>query len=145
MIGTYAALRVLEASAAQLYKHCEDCGISIKKSDLENRLHATLLYSYKPCPNIVPDAGAVHLAQFAGYELFKSEGENALVVLLRAPSIVKRHDALIKQGAVHSYPKFTPHVTLTYLFDGDTVTGLPPIDFPILLGNEYVEALKLDA
>lgn len=141
--GTYAALRVLDPSANWLREHCMACGINQKKSELENRLHATLIYSRVPCPSMMANQEFVYVANFAGYELFESDGKKALVVLLSAPDVVARHNELrALHGASHDYKEYTPHVTLSYDFDRDTVQGLPVINFPIILGKEYVEPLE---
>jgi hypothetical protein len=143
--GTYVGLRVLDPANKQLYQHCLDAGITIKKSLFDRRLHATLIYSRKYCPNIVPATDVIHACSFIGYDIFGQGDERILVIKLNAPSVVARHLKLMADhDAEYDHPTFQPHITLTYNFVGDDVTNLPPIDFEINLGEEYVEDLKLE-
>jgi len=142
--GTYVGLRVLPPSGPKLYEFAKANGLVLSKSSFERRLHTTVLYSRKPCPAIIADP-EVHIAQFEDYALFTNtdDGKNTvLVVKLNAPSVVARHIKLMAEhGASHDFPTFQPHITLTMAFYGD-VHKLKPIDFPIYLGQEYVEELK---
>src|SRR5271167_3868793 len=99
--GIYVGLRVLEPSCAAIKAHCKKAGIPITKSSLERRLHTTVLYSKKPCPNLVPEPETVHNAEFICYELFEKrhgdESEKVLVIKLNAPSIVARHLELMAE------------------------------------------------
>jgi hypothetical protein len=141
--GTYVGLRVLEPSCAAIKAHCKAAGIPITKSSLERRLHTTVLYSKKPCPNFVAEPETVHNASFITFELFTSRsGENVLVMKLNAPSVYARHIELMAQHqAVYDFPVFTPHITISDDFSGD-VYSIPPINFPITLGAEYSEELS---
>lgn len=146
MKGTYVGLRVLQPSNKQLYEFCRENGIFVNKSTFERRLHTTVLYSRKPCPNVVADP-TVHEAGFEDYALFtdrSANSDNVLVVKLRAPSVVARHLKLMAEhNAVFDFPTYQPHITLSTSFFGD-VKKLPPIDFPLYLGSEYVEELEED-
>lgn len=115
----------------------------MSKSDLENRLHCTVIYSRLPCPDFKPNPATVYEASFVGYELFDSDDNKALVIVLNAPSVVARHIQIrAEHGATHDHPLFTPHVTLTYDYKGETTAGIPTINFPIFLTDEYTEDLK---
>lgn len=143
--GTYVGLRVLDPASSLLYKHCLDAGIEVKKSMYDKRLHTTLIYSRKYCPDIVPDKETKHICKFIGYDIFGDKDEKILVVKLNAPTVTGRHIQLMADhSATYDYPVFQPHITLTYTFTGTDVAGLPPIDFDIILGEEYIEDLKLD-
>ena len=140
--GTYAALRVLQPSCDNLYEHCKTANLPVTKSQFCERLHTTLIYSRKYCPKLFAEPGTLYEATFKNYELF--DDGKTLVALLNAPGIVARHLKLMAlHGASYDFPVFNPHVTLSYDFKGDML-NLPIIDFPILLGKEYVEDLNLD-
>lgn len=144
MQGTYVGLRVLPESAAPIKQFCEQNGIKISSSKFEERLHTTVIYSRKP-HNIQPESAQVYTCEFSDYNIFTTQdGKKVLVVLLNAPGIVARHLKLMAEhGATYDFPVFHPHVSLCYDYDGDE-TSLPPMNFPILLGHEYVEPLDLD-
>ena len=143
--GTYVGLRLLNPANAQLYAHCQAINLPVKKSLFDNRLHSTLIYSRRECPNLVADPETVHTAEFSGYTIFKGQkGENVLVVLLNAPSIIARHVQLMAEhNAAYDHPVYKPHVTLCYNFPEPTIAGIPSFDFPLHFGNEYVEELDL--
>ncbi len=144
--GTYVGLRILSPSNANLKEHCLAAKIKIDKSKFDRRLHTTVIYSHKHCPNLVVDPTIVHEAKFDGYDLFNDRAGNAtvLVVRLDCQSIVDRHERLMKEyGAIYDYPGYHPHISLTYHFHGD-VKSLPPVNFTILLGQEYTEDLDLN-
>lgn len=139
-------MRVLPPSGPSLYKFCKEAGILVNKSTFERRLHTTVLYSRKPCPFVVADP-TVHVASFEDFALFshrKDDGtteECVLVVKLNAPSVVARHLKLMAEhGASYDFPTFQPHITLSMAFYGDP-KKLKPIDFPIYLGQEYIEEI----
>lgn len=143
--GTYVGLRVLNPSSKQLYEFCQQNGILVNQPTFERRLHTTVLYSRKPCPGVVVDP-SIHTATFEDFALFtNSKGEDTvLVVKLNAPSVVARHLKLMAEhGGTFDYPVFVPHVTLSQAFYGN-INKIPPIDFTIYLGYEYIEELDED-
>lgn len=144
MQGTYVGLRVLPESAALIRQFCEQNGIKISSSKFEEKLHTTVIYSRK-LHNIQPESTQVYACEFSDYNIFTTQdGKKVLVVLLNAPGVVARHLKLMAEhNATYDFPVFHPHVSLSYDFDGDE-TSLPPMNFPILLGHEYVEPLDLD-
>lgn len=143
--GTYVAVRVLPSTATNLAEYCRVNGINIEdKGPWERRLHSTILYSRKHCPNLVAESGALYAADFDGFDYFTGdEGKrDVLVVKLHSPMLEARHNELMhKHNATYDYPTYNPHITLAY---GSTVdlTKLPPITFNIFLGMEYVEDLE---
>jgi hypothetical protein len=143
--GTYVGLRVLSPANSQLYSHFVEAKIPVKKPTFDKRLHTTVIYSRKHCPALKAEKGNPHIATFSGYDLFTGLGdERVLVARLNAPSIVGRHLILMAEhGATYDYPEYVPHITICYDFKGDDTAGIPPINFPILLGEEYVEDLDL--
>jgi hypothetical protein len=63
---------------------------------------------------------------------------------LNAPTVVARHlQIMAEYGATYDFPVYTPHITLSYNFAGN-VESLPAYNESIVLGNEYVEDLKID-
>ena len=146
--GTYAALRVSKESRDLLYRHCLTNKIPCRKSQFEERLHVTLIYSRVHCPTMRALTGIKYEGTFKDYEIFTgNKGERVLVALLNAPSVEARHLKLMADhGASYDFPVYHPHVTLSYNYTGSDAdyTSLKPIDFPVILGSEYVEDLDLD-
>ena len=144
--GTYVALRVLSPSSNQLYEYCQANGILVNKPTFERRLHVTVIYSRKPAqPAIIADP-TNHVAEFKNFDLFSPSStatDNCVLVLkLTAPSIVARHLKLMAEhDTVFDFPVFQPHVTLSTAWYGK-LEKLPPIEFPIYCGQEYVEELE---
>jgi hypothetical protein len=124
--GTYAALVPTAASAIKLLEWAKSAYIIA-----DPHPHVTVLYSHKhvethPTTNkhlAVPD-GFILLGDF-------------LVLKLKAPSIVNRHNELIALGGTHDYPVFTPHLTILAQPNGIKIEDLPPIDFHLIFENEY--------
>jgi hypothetical protein len=143
--GTYVGLRLLDPGSRLLYEHCKAVDIPVKQSTFDRRLHTTLIYSRKHCPDLSVDPKAVYDAEFAGYSIFTGQnGENVLVVLLNSPQIVARHIKLMADhNAKYDHPVFHPHITLSYNYHSPTVAGIPAFNFPLHLGEEYTEDLDL--
>lgn len=146
--GTYAALRVLDNSCNGLYEYCRANKIPVRKSQFDERLHVTLIYSRVHCPKMFAEPGIIYNCEFKDFEIFTGgNGKKALVALLHAPLVEARHLQLMaKHGASYDFPVYHPHITLSYDYTGsdEDFASLPPIEFGIKLGKEYVEDLDLD-
>jgi hypothetical protein len=145
--GTYVGLRVLPPSNTWIYKWVRDYlpNVPNKKVVFDRRLHTTVIYSRKHAPELKVDPSVIHQASFVGYEIFgENENERILVAKLNAPTVVARHLQLMAEyGFTYDFPVFVPHISLCYDFTG-TTEDIPPINFPIQLGQEYTEDLDLD-
>jgi hypothetical protein len=143
--GTYVGLRVLKPGGLHLYQHFKKAGLKVRQSMFEQRLHTTVIYSTKHHPELKAKT-AQYRARFKGYEIFDArKGERVLVMLLDAPGIEARHEFLMKKhGATYDFPVYQPHITLNYDFTGD-IKDIPPYPYDIMLGEEYVEDLDLNA
>jgi 2'-5' RNA ligase len=142
--GTYVGLRVLDPANMALYAHCQANNIPVKQSEFERRLHVTLIYSRKRCPKLFADPGHKFEATVKGYDIFGQGNERILVALLNAPSVSARHLMLMaKHNATYDFPVYLPHITLCHNFTGN-VEDITPINFPIILGAEYMEDLDTD-
>jgi hypothetical protein len=144
MIGTYVAVKVLKPCSSYLYKFCQDKGIPTDQHMFEHDLHTTLIYSRKPCPDIITMPNLVHEAYFNGFDMFSnSHGEKCVLVMkLNAPTLVQRHLLLMEQHqATYDFESYVPHITLSYDFMGD-ISTLLPYTKEILLSNEWIEELE---
>lgn len=128
--GTYVCVAPTDATLALLQEWALKNKIS-----LDNDLHVTLLYSRKivnPVRSI-----AQYLAEPAGIVKL---GE-AIVVKLKCPSLVARHEELIAVGGTHDFPSFIPHMTLIAKPEGIVVSDVPEINFGLVFMNERIEPL----
>lgn len=141
--GTYVGLRVIKPGGLHLYQHFKNAGLIVQQSMFEQRLHTTVIYSKRHHPDLVPQKKELHRAKFKSYELFTgNKGENVLVMLLDAPSVVSRHETLMaKHNATYDFPIYQPHITINYNFEGDSTNNIPPYLHEIILGEEYTEDL----
>lgn len=137
-MGTYAALKVLDPSAARIYEY-------IKKNNLpqgfedHQALHCTIIWSRKHCPEMTPELDIIHRARFAGLHVLHSEGKKRLVLLLDAPTVVERHKTMMKEhSATYDWDEFIPHVTIAYDIGNFDWWKLPPFRYDIILGDEDV-------
>lgn len=144
--GTYAALCVLDPANAMLLQYVADNSIPHKTSSSEKTKHVTLIYSRTYCPQMKADASEKYICKHTGFDIFPTgDGKRALVMLLSAPSVVKRHRLLMSEHpATYDYPQYKPHITLSYDIGDMDVSTLPLFTDDIILGDEYVEDLVLD-
>lgn len=148
--GTYVALKLTPESQRALEEYSYAHGINVPVKILEEGYHVTVLYSIVPCYGIQVDPTKMYRAQFNGFDMFTSgygsnnQENNVLVVKIFCDELTRRHEFFKTiHGATHSFPQYSPHVTMNYTFKGD-INRLPPINFPIDLIGEYTEELNLD-
>ena len=149
--GTYAGVRVLEPSNSLITKFVNEHKIPISTMKMEKRRHVTLIYSRTFFP-LVASPEITHRAQVISYDLFdlnakNPNGKKCLVMKLSAPSLYTRHNTIMSvyPQATYDFPFYQPHITLSYDIDAAfDVNALPLFQDEILLGEEYVETLKLN-
>jgi len=99
-----------------------------------DKQHVTLIYSKESNTNhgvlldkieqSFPTEIAAKVVEFACFDDLPKDGErdenkSTLVVKLKSDLLVKIHEKLKQLGCEHSYPKFSPHVSLYYGVDRD--------------------------
>lgn len=152
--GTYAGVRFCDNTKDAIQTYMDENNIP-NMLDKE-KLHSTLLYSRKHCPNYTP-AGDTSMTGYpdefvvwntqapAGKE---GETSRCLVLKYHCPELEKRHaDLRAEHGATHDYPDYTPHITLSYDIGDTDVEQLPDISkflSQINIVHEYGEDLDLD-
>lgn len=115
--GTFAEMLFDESDLKKIQKW-------IKTNKIPNRIshkkmHCTLLYSKKHCPNYEPagDLDPPLEAKPKKLEIWPSEsnGTRVLVMTLDAPKIVDRHKELMDaHDATYDFDEYKPHLTLSY-------------------------------
>lgn len=152
--GTYAGIRYDEESKRSLANY-------IKLAKLPNgispdKMHTTLLYSRRFCPNYQPRGMlstpiVVKPKEFAVWDAKNEKGlppARCLVLKLDAPELVDRHLHLMgKHNATFDFPKYEPHITLSY-----DIRDIDPSKLPDVIQHikqlkaveEYMESLDLN-
>jgi hypothetical protein len=144
--GTYVGLRLHTNSRTAVMKYIADSRINFVPTDLERRLHCTLIYSRRLLKKFQPMGGCFYRARSAGFDIFPNSadpGKNCLVMLIDCKAILERNK-LIKSahGATEDFP-YIPHVTLTYDADGIDVDLLKPFNDDIIFYEEYSETMDM--
>lgn len=117
--GTYIAANLTEESkesVAALQKR-----LGIKNPNEVDDLHCTIMYSKKGDPDVRPQQySEPKTAEVDGLELYGDE-KNCLVLTLNSEHLQMRHEQLIRNGLIHSYDTYSPHITLTYDYQGEDI------------------------
>lgn len=151
--GTYAGIRYDKATTDAIAKYIKDNNIpNAIKAD---KIHTTLLYSRKHCPDYIP--GGMYKKpyvatpeEFAVWETNPDAGPKTkcLILKLKCQGLVDRHNELMKEhGATYDYAQYQPHVTLSYDIEDLDVDKLPDIRDTVKQLNaveEYGEDLDLN-
>jgi 2'-5' RNA ligase len=115
-VGTYAGYHFNKADIESIRSWAKNNGIpNLVPSE---KMHTTLLYSRKPCPDYKP-LGKLDKeipARIGDMENWPTkDGKNALIVRLKCDTMVKRHNHLMKElDATYDYDEYKPHITLSY-------------------------------
>jgi 2'-5' RNA ligase len=142
MTGTYVGLSVKPEFEELLRKFCKFNGIE----NAPKNFHTTLIYSRVPANADVKLSEYEHAVLPSEFAIFGNPelDERILVLKLQAPSVVERHMSLMgTYGFINDYPEYHPHITLSYKYYGDLETLQVP-NFPIVLGDEYLEDINFD-
>lgn len=146
--GTYAGVRLSSKTQQAVDQYCEDN--NIPNAIPAKKLHITILYSRKPCPNYTPSQDPYPMtAKVQQFEMWVSEHiegkPNCLVLKVRCPDLVKRHNELMDEhDATFDYPDYKTHLTFSYDVGDLDVKALPKFEHDIILENEYYEPLRTE-
>lgn len=109
-------------------------------------LHVTITYSKTPVDWMKmgdnwSDNGEGGLTIPAGGARIMERFGRATVLLFASSSLAWRHEDMKRQGASWDHPEYQPHVTISYLFDGD-LRNVEPWRGVIKLGPEIFEEVN---
>lgn len=146
--GTYAGVYFDLATVNTLCKYIKDN--KIPNAVPPEKLHTTLLYSRRYCPNYKP-TGKISpplIGIPSEFKIWKTQnGKNALVLTYECKELVNRHKQLIyKHNATHDHPEYQPHITLSYNvgdFDLTTLSDIKKTLIKIYIVEEYGGDLDL--
>lgn len=133
--GLYVAVEFDENSNLALTNFCFQNNIA----KLDEGFHCTLVYSstwikhrsFELKEKVKPNS----------FEFYDSIYGKVLVLKVGSPYLYNRHYQLLREGAMHSFPSYNPHITLGH-FSGNSA-DLDIQSLPILTAiKEFSEKLK---
>lgn len=116
--GVYAGVHFSEESKDEIMEMIKEMGLpnAVKRDSL----HCTVLYSETPLDHfdVVADTTEINpsfKASISHFEAFDTDDGTCLVAVISSPRLFILHHTLKSaSGAEHSYPTYTPHITLSY-------------------------------
>ncbi len=129
--GTYFALQPSGPSRIGIESLVRQLGLKAPVNPVS--YHCTVLYSKKPCPEIIREDFDMPIwAEGYEYEIFEGE-KPALVLKLRSIRLHELYKHLTETyGATSDFPTYIPHITLTY----DEVPEVIP-EHPVTLNIKF--------
>lgn len=133
--GTYACIKPDAASVDKLNSLCRENNIVP-----DHDFHCTIVYSKVPCPAVTTIIPHFPITTTSNeFDIFGQE-KRCLVLRLESEDIHNLFKQAMMLGASYDYPKYEPHVTLSYDFQG---TELPKIsNLKLTFETYHVEALE---
>ena len=150
--GTYAAVSFSEDTKDRIKKFIDDN--EIPNPIKLDKLHSTLLYSKKYCPNYEPlgELEEALVGTPTEFDVWQSQPDdegtcsNCLVLQFDCDQLIDRHNSLMKEhGATFDFDEYRPHVTLSYDIGDLDIKQLDPSSIGDLnIIEEYGEDLNTD-
>lgn len=153
--GTYAAVKFDKSTVDALHDYIQEN--QIPNPIAPSKMHTTLLYSRKYCPDYVAQ-GTISppwSGEPLGLDVWETRGKlrddpvkRCLVLKYKCDTLSKRHEQLMKENdATYDFPEYTPHITLSYDIGDMDIEDLPDVTKflgTIKIVSEYGEDLDLD-
>ena len=114
--GTYVGVKVHDV---QLVKEIQ-AEVLTESMIAHEDLHCSVIYSKGRGKLPRLDPARSYSGTIAGFKLF-GPNSDCLVLDVDSPELQELHEELKDQGLTHTWPEYSPHVTLTYQYSG----GLP--------------------
>lgn len=109
----YASVKPDNVTALKIVEHLKSIGINDYISP--DKLHVTLMYSKNKNIGLESNSTKIYSAMQTGKpEIMGNDPYRALVIKLDSDELHGRFVELLLSGAEHSYPDFTPHLSLKY-------------------------------
>lgn len=149
--GTYAAVHFNKDTIDGIKKY-------IKENNIPNhtkfdKMHTTLLYSKKYCPDYEPMGkyDTPMVGKYKEFDVWDSQPDDdgniakCLVMCYDCSELTKRHNELMKEhSAVYDFDEYKSHITFSYDIGDMNIKDLPKFDGKIEIVEEYGEDLNLD-
>jgi len=149
--GTYAGVHFSEETKNAIVEYIKNN--NIPNATPVDKLHSTLLYSRRRCPNYKPQGELNPALHGTPGEWHVWEGQadddghcpQCLVLEFDCPELNERHDYLMDEhNATFDFPEYKTHITFSYDINDMDIDGLPDYEGPIEMVEEYGEVLDLD-
>lgn len=110
--GTYASVVPDDRSVIKISEWVRRLGYGFDESEIDE-LHCTVVYSKKVLGPVTYEAGRSYSARLERFEYLPGHDNAGYVVaILYSPELEELHKQWLARGAVHSFPDYTPHITL---------------------------------
>jgi len=146
--GTFVGIHLAEETLDHIKEYMDKN--KIQNALTSEKLHITLLYSKKPCPNYKAARDIYPItAKSDRFDIWTSthiEGNpNCLVLKIDCPEIKERNQTLMTEHeATSDFPDYKPHLTFSYDAGDIKVDDLPEFNNEIILIREYKEDLRAE-
>lgn len=136
--GTYVCAKLNKKSKKALDYFVTEIGIPSPAEP--DQYHSTIIYSRKGVPQVSEYKFNVPFtAKPKRWEIFGT----CLVLVVNSSDLTKVHnDIMDKYGATYDYDDYTPHVTVSYNYNGSLPKVVPNID--LVYGSIDIEPLDDD-
>ena len=149
--GTYAGIRFSDETKQAVKEYIE--ANSIPNPTPTDKLHATLLYSRKRCPDYEAqgDLSPTLRGKPGAFQVWEGQPDeeghvpNCLVMEFDCAELTARHKELMKEHeATYDFPDYKTHITFSYDIGEMSKDDLPAFEGPVELVHEYQEELDVD-
>lgn len=137
--GTYVSRKVRNPEI--LYNFFKDQGVNVVPM---NELHCTIAYSKKEFLLDVDHNEITIKPEQLKSKLEPLGDEGAVVLKFESDEMVERFNHCIKKGATYDYPKYIPHISISYDGKDLDLKKIKVPNFDIILYDEKSEELNLD-
>lgn len=143
--GTYIGLKVSTETRNNFKRWC--IKHKIQNMVQRKKIHSTLIYSRKYCPDIQLNSELYPLeVNIKKMDFFSSSKEKkCLVFLLDSKELIDRHNYIMKKyKTTYDWDEYNPHITVSYDCGDINLDELTLPDFKVEITSEYMEDLNLD-
>lgn len=137
--GTYVSRKVKNPET--LYNFFKDQGVNVIPM---NELHCTIAYSKKEFLLDVDNNEITIKPEQLKSKLEPLGNEGAVVLKFESDEMVERFNHCIEKGATYDYPKYIPHISISYDGKDLDLNSIKVPNFDIILYDEKSEELNLD-
>ena len=138
--GVYVSVKLDQATTKIVSDYQEKY---LKKLDINQELHCTLIYSKQECSENILTSKNDYSASFKKFEMF-GDDKDMLVMRLESPELLQRNKELTEKYNFISDYVYHPHITLSYNANGFDISKLPPIRGKFKLIDETASDLDED-
>src|SRR5574343_188597 len=137
--GTYVSRKVKNPET--LYNFFKDQGVNVIPM---NELHCTIAYSKKEFLLDVDNNEITIKPEQLKSKLEPLGNEGAVVLKFESDEMTERFNHCIEKGATYDYPKYIPHISISYDGKDLDLNSIKVPNFDIILYDEKSEELNLD-